>query len=605
MNPSLVERVAARHRLAAFIPDKFFKKYEAELKAILNKPFEDRYSMREVAYHTYDKVIPLLKKFVEELSDLAPQARETLRYRFDLRKDMLDTIVKKYDKLRKDVRLEHHDHGKEPKDHVLFHIAIGIDEIISKAIPNLGKAYKVTFLVDPSKVDALIARALKKASPEVIAAITDDDVWSQKNLALKYDFYRENVDKAIPRLIKREKVEIDWLGWFTFIRDMLAANYGGEPRYSQFDLHGMKVVIDDSTITPEQTDKYVKYFDIAYQALKRKKLGHAWYGTVYIECERCDGRPGVDGHYNIGKDHVKLFARPSSWVTQVMVHELGHRYWFKSLSSTQREKYKDLVKVHTRPKPKLDGHSPDLLDVEATISNVRKKVEESTKEVRGAMAAFAKSRQGYMGAIDRFEAPLSEAAMHFNSDIFTAVQTKGTPSVSPRAKAAWDNFMEVVGVAFKHLFNVRAVESRLNAYPDGPNDWNEIFKKERARWIEEGTQRLDHAEAVAILYATECVIGYNDKQRSLAQDAMAEWQSEQDAIVNKPVKPVSNYGATNIDEAFAEAFLHYVLEGDMDADQEASFKAVLLDKDRTAGRVAALWIRARPALATGVKVHRL
>jgi hypothetical protein len=451
-------------------------------------------------------------------------------------------------------------------------------------------------MVDPAKVDALIARALKKASPEVIAAITDDEVWSQKNLALKYEFYRENVDKAIPRLVKREKVEIDWLGWFTFIRDMLAANYGGEPRYSQFDLHGMKVVIDDSTITPEQTDKYVKFFDLAYQALKRKKLNHAWYGTVYIECERCDGRPNVDGHYNISKDYVKVFARPSSWITQVMVHELGHRYWFKSLSSTQRAKYEDLVKVNTRPRPNMDGWKPEYLDIDATLNDVRKKVENVTKEVRDALVSFAKSRQSFMGAISRFETPLSEAAMHFNQDIFTAVQTKGDPSVSPGARAAWNNLLEVVGVAFKHLFNVREVEARLNRYPDGPNDWNEIFRKERARWIEEGTLKLDHVEAIAILYVTECVIGYNKKQETLAEDLTKEWQAEQDAV-NKPVKPVSTYGATNISEAFAEAFLHYVLEGDMDADQEASFRAVLLDKDRTAARVAALWIR--PRLAPG------
>ena len=41
------------------------------------------------------------------------------------------------------------------------------------------------------------------------------------------------------------------------------------------------------------------------------------------------------------------------------------------------------------------------------------------------------------------------------------------------------------------------------------------------------------------------------------------------------VIPVSTYGRTNIDEAFAEAFMHYVCNKDMTRDQIDSFKAVL------------------------------
>ena len=48
-------------------------------------------------------------------------------------------------------------------------------------------------------------------------------------------------------------------------------------------------------------------------------------------------------------------------------------------------------------------------------------------------------------------------------------------------------------------------------------------------------------------------------------------------IVNDPRKvlPVSDYGKTNISEAFAEVFAHYVLERSMTRDQVDSFKAVL------------------------------
>jgi hypothetical protein len=45
----------------------------------------------------------------------------------------------------------------------------------------------------------------------------------------------------------------------------------------------------------------------------------------------------------------------------------------------------------------------------------------------------------------------------------------------------------------------------------------------------------------------------------------------------KPVAPVSNYGKSSIEEAFAEAFLHYVYDRDMDQDQIESFRTVLAD----------------------------
>ncbi len=589
---SLIERVVTRHVLAAFIPDKLFRGYEADLKRLMAEPLGK--VLEEVPVRIYDRVIPLFDKFIRELADLAPDAHETLKRRFDKQEQKLSALAMSYRDVGKAVRAPYP--LTTTFDRIVQHIELRVDEKLEKDFTTLGKALKHKVTVDRAKVEALASRALKAASPEVKAAIDDDNLWGGPRLELKYSFLRQHVDGSVARLVKKEKVETAWGEFFAFIAEVLAANFtADEQRLSEFDVNGMKVVINDASIGKYEQEEYVKYLDVAYHRLKKKKLGKAWYGTVYIDCEQCGGvnrntGGGVGGHFNIGKDHVKIFVRPSAFIVELMAHELGHRYWYKSMSSTQRERFKDLVKVRTRPKPKLENYAPDYLDMNKAIEDARKKIEVVINEPRGVLAEFEKSRKPRMAAVDHFEQLLSEAAMHFNTEIFTAVQTKGTPDVSPAAKAAWQDLLRTVGDAFKHLFNVRVIEKKLNAYPDGPNDWNVIFKKERSYWVAEATDLLNVVEATARLYVSECVLGYNDKQKTFADDAVQQWQAEQDAVV-KPVLPVSDYGSSNVDEAFAEVFAYYVMDMKMDADQEASFKAVLLDKDRLASKVAERWLR--------------
>ena len=82
-----------------------------------------------------------------------------------------------------------------------------------------------------------------------------------------------------------------------------------------------------------------------------------WYGVTYIECKECgDTNPygadlGVGGHFNIPKDHVKIFNRPTGFVVELMAHELGHRYWFKNLNESQRQRFRDWF---------LDGSVPSV-----------------------------------------------------------------------------------------------------------------------------------------------------------------------------------------------------------------------------------------------------
>lgn len=582
---SLVERVAARHRMAAFIPDKFFKDYEVEFERLIATPLKDR-PLYRASWLITEEVIPLFKRFIKELIELAPQAKVSLTDRLEARVTMLEKLATGCDEAGKSTRAPYP--ATTTLHHVLFHIQVGIDTQLEKLLPILGKAFKLQVSIDANQVEALAQRGLKKATPEERAAIDAVDDWSNQNSRLQYDFYQKHIDKSIPRLIKKERIEANGFSWFQFIHDVLAANYTGEPRYSQFDVYGMKVVIDDASITQDQHDDYVKEIITAYHILKAKKLAHAWYGHIYIECKTCDGRPNVGGHYNIQRDHIKLFSRPFR-NTETIIHELGHRYWYKFMTISQREKFEDFVKVRTRPKPSWDyDYKPDIQSPQV-VSDALEKVEKVFTKIRATVREFEKTRlRKYRAILDKFETPLFVAARLLTDEVYTAVQNKGGPRSSATAKLEWEQLMAAIDAAHKHLARVRKLEDKLNTYPDGPNDWEAIFKKERGYWIAELEDLLNVVAASARAYVEACIAGYNKSQETLKEDELKRWQAEQDAIV-KPVMPVSEYGGTNISEAFAEAFLHYVIGASMNADQRASFKSVLLDKDRTASKVAARW----------------
>lgn len=131
---------------------------------------------------------------------------------------------------------------------------------------------------------------------------------------------------------------------------------GNRPAYKEFDLYGMKVIVDDRKVEAFHIEDYVNYLDAAYQQLKAKNLSKAWYGEVFIKCEKCGGvnyndGGGVGGHYHIGPNTISIYSRPSSrGTTYLVLHELGHRYWFKHMDSSQRARFADIVKS-AGPKP--------------------------------------------------------------------------------------------------------------------------------------------------------------------------------------------------------------------------------------------------------------
>jgi hypothetical protein len=114
-------------------------------------------------------------------------------------------------------------------------------------------------------------------------------------------------------------------------------------------------VFDRSQTRPDPADprdltKYIPYFQDAKALLDRRGFGGLWYGPVFINCPKCGGiNPngahfGVGAHYWANHDHITMYQEPGPGITPLLIHELGHRYYFKFMDSGDRARFDSYFK---------------------------------------------------------------------------------------------------------------------------------------------------------------------------------------------------------------------------------------------------------------------
>lgn len=353
---------------------------------------------------------------------------------------------------------------------------------------------------------------------------------------------------------------------------------GSEEDLREFDLHGMKVMVQDSSLGPGDTEKYVKYLKETYHALKAKDLSSVWYGSVFIECEGCGGvntntGGGVGGHLKVQKDTISIFERPGPYIVKLMAHELGHRYWFRQMKEGQRERFRDLIKV--RPSPRRPEIQAENLIEGAFIQNIRDDLEAGRKEVETLLVSMTKSRlRSFRKILDAFENPAADLSMKFNGQLTKAVQTMANPNMSSGTKGLMRDALEAIDDARQTLsYLSESILTEVNAMPDGMQV-EDAFKAAIRNHHEKVRTTADTAIAAVTIFVDMAAIEHNEAQNEKGSKARKEWDAkyEQDA---RPVTPVSDYGKSNVEEAFAEVFSHYVTETDMSRDQLESFRSVL------------------------------
>ena len=96
---------------------------------------------------------------------------------------------------------------------------------------------------------------------------------------------------------------------------------------------------------PRGLDDYIPHFRRAKALLEKRGFGDVWYGPMFVSCARCGGSNrlganwGVGAHYTIGKDTITVFDDPNDGIAQLLIHELGHRYYFKFMSRADRARF--------------------------------------------------------------------------------------------------------------------------------------------------------------------------------------------------------------------------------------------------------------------------
>lgn len=560
---SIALRVATRYyvRVAATLPQSWFKERSKDLKQRLQKSLPS--DPREWASIVDEKIIRFFDDFLNDFRNqagsgpIADQAVDSIKERVASIKGYIETVASK---LPKDMGYVNFN---DPTQYLRWYAVDAILSKIKASAKTVGYLFKYSWVIDEKMIDRLVSKTLRSATPEQLESLTDEGQYQRKYAFLE----KINFEASALRALSRSKLELDFTNWVDRIFVMLEANYSQKAieeapaGFREFDLSGMKVVVDDSTLFPDDLKKYVRYLDAAFNKLKAKGFAKAWYGTIFIQCSECGGvnynnGGGVGGHYVIGEDTVSIFSRPSPFIIELVVHELGHRYWFKQMRSSQRAKFESLVKTHTKPRPFKSIDVKFFRDQD--IDDSKRKVIRAQERALVRLARVTKYNIENLTSLARNGVPNDGWA--YVEDVIDAITSL--------------NIDKDLGSEVDYLKeDVYKTKARLTEHFE---DFTLLRPEGKDEWLSDASQLIDQLASEALIFIDFALQKHNElaKQKLQSDPNTLEWVESYENNP-APVLPVSTYGASNIDEAFAEVFAHYVLEADMSRDQVESFRSVL------------------------------
>jgi hypothetical protein len=570
--PDQSERVAHRFvREAGFIPDKFWRESKATLRKMLLEELRDR-TPSGVSYQLRDKLLPFFEQFHKQLLGFGMNrfVEQSVQDRIEAIKKQVEEFATSYTTF--DIATTGRYPAKTAEDEVISAITSRMTSVFEEKIKTLRDALKGKWHSDARLVVSLAQRLVKRAPPEVLAALEEEVKYDQ---ALGYApdhvtdikwrwFGTQKLDLLAKRLITvdTKHSKLDPLKWIDFLQEVFATVYGeGPEEFTEFDLYGMKVVVDDSTVDAMDIKRYVHYFDETYERLRAKGLTKIWYGTLFIRCKECGGANphtggGTGGDYPIGPDVVNVYSRPSDFIVELLAHELGHRFWFKFMSETQRGKFEALVKTYPQ-----NGKRPPA----KKIQDAREVVWERVHKLQDALDEFEKefvwkdTDADEKACIDKW-APMLEKLVTEKDPVYDALTSTVSEYDYPELQKAMAEFYTGTEnspeVKLRRFLLSRTILKDLKEYYDANGNWGEGFRM----WLHD-----------ARIYVKEMGEGAQKYLNKVQEVTKREFDPKDE----RPVLPVTEYGGSNIDEAFAEVFAYYVIGQDMNRDQLESFKSVL------------------------------
>jgi len=128
-----------------------------------------------------------------------------------------------------------------------------------------------------------------------------------------------------------------------------------DPAFKEFSFGRMKVVVTDPKGNGHLIRPYIRLLDVAHQLTTKKGFADLWYGVLFLQSadyrELSDSekasyeRAGykdlqnVAGMFHSGADKVVITAPATDRLISTIIHELGHRYWFKRMTGEKRHRF--------------------------------------------------------------------------------------------------------------------------------------------------------------------------------------------------------------------------------------------------------------------------
>ena len=192
------------------------------------------------------------------------------------------------------------------------------------------------------KARGKVTKLLREITSEVgVAQYIASKRLNVSNFDMKKDFILETLDEAdrifsrslIPFLKREEKKGIDLDEFLPSKINVKGLSLMFEDHAERNPVHRMEM--GDPVVTPKIREGIFTSVGKAHSALQRKGLGHLWYGDIVVTEEISH-----NAIYATNEDRVYLNPyAPQDRITYLLVHEMGHRHWFKFMSPHDRQAF--------------------------------------------------------------------------------------------------------------------------------------------------------------------------------------------------------------------------------------------------------------------------
>lgn len=155
----------------------------------------------------------------------------------------------------------------------------------------------------------------------------------------------------------------------TFTKDVFK-----DPAFKEFSFGRMKVIVTDPKGNGHLIRPYIRLLDVAHQLTTKKGFADLWHGVLFIQSadyrELSDSekasyeRAGykdlqnVAGTFHSGDDTVVITAPANDRLISTVVHELGHRYWFKRMTAEKRRRFEAFLDEGVLPVSEYGKNTP-------------------------------------------------------------------------------------------------------------------------------------------------------------------------------------------------------------------------------------------------------